>query len=424
MKVHRSTKAVAMLLFTILFLSACTSQKEAQPTSEAGKSVTDVIAPWIATKNTTRINASNPVESAVLVSKTLWPATADDNRPGAVILAPIERWGSALASLDLVHHPNNGPLLYMDNNGVPQATINEIKRLNPIGIGQAKEQIIVIGENSKKVKDQLSTAGFEASFVSGNDDAEIAEQIDSLYTKASGSQPNSVIVGSLDSPAYTIPAGNWIAHMPEPLLYVTKKEIPTATVKALEKRNGKANIYIIGPESVVSADLEKKLKQYGTVKRIAGNNPIENSIAFAKYKDETTGFGWGITTPGHNLSFVPAGNDLLAISAAPFSHLGKHAPLIWTEKDKMPNSVMDYVMTLQPKYKETPTEGPFNHAWMVGNEQDLSAQAQGEIDSMLEIVSASGKGHADHGSAGSENTTSNNDENETPSENDHGGAHH
>ncbi|TVX93874.1 cell wall-binding repeat-containing protein [Paenibacillus agilis] len=424
MKIYRSTKAVALLLFTILFLSACSLQQDAQTESEAGKSVTNVAAPWNATKNTTRINSSHPVESAVIVSKTLWPATADDNRPGAVILASTERWGSALASLDLVHHPNNGPLLYMDKDGIPQATINEIKRLRPIGIGQAKEQVIVIGDSPNKVKDQLSKEGMKATFVAGNDDAEIAEQIDALYTKASGSQPDGVIIGSLDSPEYTIPAGNWIAHMPEPLLYVTKKEIPKATIKALEKRKGKANIYIIGPEAVVSADLEKKLQQYGTVKRISGKNPIENSIAFAKYKDETTGFGWGITTPGHNLSFVPAGNPLLAISAAPFSHLGKHAPLIWTDKDKMPESVMNYVMTLQPKYKVTPTEGPFNHAWMVGNEKDLTPQAQGEIDSMLEIVSASGKGHADHGSGGEDDTSSNKNEKETSSENDHGGGHH
>ncbi|MCR8845569.1 cell wall-binding repeat-containing protein [Paenibacillus sp. SC116] len=422
MKLHRSIKAVTLFLFTILLLSACSSQKDGQAENEVGKSVTNVAAPWIATKNTTRINSSNPVESAVLVSKTLWPATANDNRPGAVILASTERWGAALASLDLVHHPNNGPLLYMDKNGIPQATLDEIKRLKPIGIGQAKEQVIVIGGSSNKVKEQLNKAGFKASFVAGKDDAEIAEQIDTLYTKASGSQPDGVIVGSLDSPEYTIPAGNWIAHMLEPLLFVTKKEIPKATIRALEKRKGRANIYVIGPESVVSADLENKLKQYGTVKRIAGKNPIENSIAFAKYKDETTGFGWGITTPGHNLSFVPADNHLLAISAAPFSHLGKHAPLIWTEKEKMPNSVMDYVMTLQPKYKVTPTEGPFNHAWIVGNEKDLTPEAQGEIDSMLEIVSASGKGHGDHGSTAEDDTSSN--ENETPSNNGHGGGHH
>ncbi|CAG7651980.1 hypothetical protein PAECIP111802_05106 [Paenibacillus allorhizosphaerae] len=38
--------------------------------------------------------------------------------------------------------------------------------------------------------------------------------------------------------------------------------------------------------------------------RMAGNDPYSNAVAFAKYKDPATDFGWGITTPGHNFSFI------------------------------------------------------------------------------------------------------------------------
>jgi hypothetical protein len=60
-------------------------------------------------------------------------------------------------------------------------------------------------------------------------------------------------------------------------------------------------------------------------------------------------------------------------------------------------------MSMQPKYKMSPTEGPYNHAWLTGGEDALSAAAQGEIDTMLEIVSESGEGHGGHGS-GNTNT--------------------
>lgn len=52
----------------------------------------------------------------------------------------------------------------------------------------------------------------------------------------------------------------------------------------------------------------------------------------------------------------------------------------------MPDTVMDYMMTVQPKYKKSPTEGPYNHSWLVGDEQSLNRAAQGEIDDMLEII--------------------------------------
>ncbi|EDW6383910.1 cell wall-binding repeat-containing protein, partial [Salmonella enterica subsp. enterica] len=93
-------------------------------------------------------------------------------------------------------------------------------------------------------------------------------------------------------------------------------------------------------------------------------------------------------------------NPGLAIAGAPFSHLGKHAPLLWTTKDSMPDSVMSYVMSTQPQYEISPTEGPYNHAWLTGSQASISAKAQGQIDTMMEIVSASGM---DHGSMGGMN---------------------
>ena len=55
--------------------------------------------------------------------------------------------------------------------------------------------------------------------------------------------------------------------------------------------------------------------------------PVENSIAFAKFKDEKAKFGWGFTKPGHGVSFVSSKTPDLAVAGAPFSHMGKHAPL-------------------------------------------------------------------------------------------------
>ncbi|MBP1157051.1 MULTISPECIES: cell wall-binding repeat-containing protein [unclassified Paenibacillus] len=354
-------------------------------------------SPWIGSKNTTRINTSDPAEAAAVVSQTLWMATSDMNRPGGVVLANPDDWQTTLASANLIHHPNNGPVLFVNKDGIPDVTLNELKRLKPTGVEMNNGiQVILVGELDQKVEDQVKELGLKTDKIAGGSPAAVAKSIDAYYTNVTKETPASVIVGSMENQEFTIPAVNWIAHMPEPLLYVNKDEVPQETVDALKTRNGKANIYILGPESAVSANVQNQLGQYGKVVRIAGNDPYENAVAFAKYKDPETDFGWGITASGHNFSFVSKDTPAVALAAAPFSHLGKHAPLLLTDKDKMPESVHSYVMSMQPKYKKSPTEGPYNHAWLTGSVDSLSAAAQGEIDSMLEIVSESGEGHGGH----------------------------
>ncbi|KAI7254586.1 hypothetical protein KC345_g11246 [Hortaea werneckii] len=123
----------------------------------------------------------------------------------------------------------------------------------------------------------------------------------------------------------------------------------------------------------------------------------EINTAFAKFKDTANGFGWGITTPGHNLSLLTTDSAMLAIAAAPFSHLGKHAPLVFMKQEGLPDSLMKYTMELQPKFKDSPAEGPYNHAWLTGDTATISGAAQSGIDDMLEISSASGDNpHSGH----------------------------
>lgn len=403
---RKSMQIGVTVLAAAITLAACTNSGNnnvANPEDSAHQPSLATVSeginpvPWIASKNTTRINTDDPIEAAVLVSRTLWMATNEDNRPGSIILTSADHWQNAAVSADLIHHPSNGPILFVEPDGIPEATANEIKRLNPKGVeGNGGVQVILVGDLSQKVEEQAKELGLKTDKVVAENPAALAKAIDAYYGKAAGETPSSVIIGSMDREEYTMPAVNWIAHMPEPLLYVKKDEIPQETKEALQTRGGKANIYLLGPESVISSHVEKELKQFGKTVRISGEDPYTNAIAFAKYKDPRTGFGWGITTPGHNFSFVSSHSPGLAIAAAPFSHLGKHAPLLWTTTNSMPESVMSYVMSVQPKFEKSPTEGPYNHAWITGTASAISEGAQGEIDSMLEIVAKSSGGHGSH----------------------------
>ncbi len=395
---------ILLLLLVAMTLAACSSneeenqatdQKESTENKEQGNDIkegTDVYS----TKNITRLDTANLIDTAVQVSRTIWPATHNENKPGAIILAPSENWQIALASANLIHHPNNGPILFYENDELPQQTIEEINRLAPLGIDDGT-QIFLVGNTDANMEDQLKD--YKVEKISGTDAADFAREIDKKYAEVSGEYPKGVIIVSSEEDAklYSILAGNWISHMPEPILYVTKDEVPQSTKSALELREEGSSIYILGPESIISKDIEKQLQEFGDITRIAGNDPITTSIEFAKFKDEKTGFGWGLTEPGHGFSFVSTDNAEYAIAAAPFAHLGKHAPLIWLENGKILGDVHDLLGQLQPTFKDDPTTGPYNHGYLIGSGDSVSMKEQGALDIMLEIIPETGNGHGGHG---------------------------
>ncbi|UYX53161.1 cell wall-binding repeat-containing protein [Bacillus thuringiensis] len=346
-------------------------------------------------KNVTRLNTNDPLQMAVLTSQTIWPATHKENQPGAVILVPVNEWQLGIASADLIHHPNNGPILFIEKEAVPEMSLKEIKRLNPPGTKDGT-QIMVMGDVGASTLEQLKE--YKVKQIKETDPATFAKDVDKEYADITGSYPNSVIVGSSEEEGrlYTTPAVNWISHMPEPLLYTEKDKVPEATIEALKMRKDKANIYVLGPEKIISKEVEKELSKYGKVTRISGETPTENSVAFAKFEDEKTKFGWGFTKPGHGLSFVSSKTPDLAIAGAPFSHMGKHAPVVLLEEGKASQPVYDFLASIQPKFKDDPTLGPYNHAFLLGSTSDISFETQGILDERLEIVQESGKGHGGH----------------------------
>ncbi|QOR66153.1 cell wall-binding repeat-containing protein [Cytobacillus suaedae] len=404
-------KKVVLLIFLLvaMTLAACstneegsqntenhpTDQKESTENSAQGNDIKKEPNVY-STKNITRLDTENLVDTAVQVSRTIWPATHNENKPGAIILAPSENWQVALASANLIHHPNNGPILFYENDELPQQTIEEIDRLAPLGISDGT-QIFLVGNTELNFEDQLEN--YKVEKISGKDAPDFASEIDKKYAEVSGEYPRGVIIVSSDEDAklYSILAGNWISHMPEPILYVTKEEVPEATKSALELREDGATIYILGPESIISKDIEKQLQEFGDITRITGNDPITTSIEFAKFKDEKTGFGWGLTEPGHGFSFVSTENAEYAIAAAPFAHLGKHAPLIWLENGEISGDIHEFLGKLQPTFKDDPTTGPYNHGYLIGSGDAITMKEQGALDIMLEIIPENGNGHGGHG---------------------------
>ncbi|CAM4194678.1 cell wall-binding repeat-containing protein [Bacillus cereus] len=414
----KTTRILGVTIITAVGLAACgqtnnmdhtkhESTKEKETEKKEMKMNQEVTAPkeinegasndvlTTSLKNVTRLNTNDPLQMAVLTSQTIWPATHKENQPGAVILVPVSEWQLGIASADLIHHPNNGPILFIEKERVPEMTLKEIKRLNPLGTKDGT-QIMVMGDVGTAALEQLKE--YKIKQIKETDASIFAKEVDKEYADITGSYPNSIIIGSSEEEGrlYTTPAANWISHMPEPLLYVEKNKVPESTIEALKMRKDKANIYVLGPEKIISKEVEKELSKYGKVTRISGETPTENSIAFAKFKDEKTKFGWGFKKPGHGVSFVSNKTPDLAIAGAPFSHMGKHAPVVLLEEGKASQPVYDFLASIQPKFKDDPTLGPYNHGFLLGSTGDISFETQGILDERLEIVQESGQGHGGH----------------------------
>ncbi|MFC0274812.1 cell wall-binding repeat-containing protein [Metabacillus herbersteinensis] len=335
------------------------------------------------TKNVTRLNSSDKTEFAVLVSQTVWAATHKENQPRTVILTVVEDWQISMASAKLIQHPNNGPILFIEKDHIPDLTLKEIKRLNPIGNADGT-QVMIMGDVSASIYTELED--YQVEGINSSNPAEFALLVDDKYAESSnGVYPNNVIIVSQEEEAklYSLPAINWISNMPEPILFVSKDNIPLETKTALENRNSKANIYILGPENIIPTDVEEQLKEYGSVKRISGSDPISNSISFAKYKDEKIMVGWGAANPGLDLSFVSTKTPELAKGAA---SLGKQTPMIFLEDGELNEDIYTFLAEVKPVYTKETTDIASNHAFINGTDEVIPFKSQGIIDEKLAIV--------------------------------------
>jgi len=142
--------------------------------------------------------------------------------------------------------------------------------------------------------------------------------------------PENVMIGSMDGKdyQYILPATHWVAHMASGLFWVHRNSVPAATIQGLQRRGGKANIYLFGGPQQISSGVAKQLSQYGTIVRVTNDDPVAfnapptdspeaTAIAFAKMYDPMGMFGWKITGPGHGFTLVNVNDWQAAVASAP-----------------------------------------------------------------------------------------------------------
>lgn len=351
------------------------------------------------TPNTARIGSDDPVETAVAVSQIIYPATEEENTPGAVILVNRQQLAEVLVATSRVQHfPVNAPILYVDENSIPALTRSELLRLKPEGVpADGNVQVYLVGTIGDAVRREVEAMDYSTRVLAAASAPELAEVVDDWSSTQHGDHRNEVAIVNLDNMEPGIPSAFWNAHRGDGLAFVTDDGVPQATRRMLERRFNGPWLYLFGDETVISEAVARELAQYGQVTRMLAPDFAGTSAFFAGFHDEgadwgawwwmaSRKFGWGIAEAGHNAVFVNAGGPggwQNVLPATTLSHMGKHAPVLAVTTDGVPPAVADYLAILKP-YPTAPQQQLLNHGWIIGGEETISWQTQTTLDVMLD----------------------------------------
>jgi len=361
------------------------SGSSSQPIAQVGAQG----AGGLSTKNTTRLGGSDPATDTAAVARAVYPGLTSATRPQAVVLADENNWPAALAASALASAPLGAPLLYSDGSSLPAVSSQALAALHPTGATQAGgAQVIRIGSAT------AMPAGYRVTTLAASEPPALAVEATRLVSRARGVAPRQVIVLAEDAPpALTMPAAGLSAESGAPILLVGSTSVPAATRTELADLH-QPTIYVLGP-SVLHSHVLAELAHFGPVKRIGGASaaaaaPVENAIAVARFADGA--FGWGIHEPGHGLVFANPTRPLDAPAAASLSASGDFGPLLLLDgqagRASLPSALVSYLNDIKPAYSPQvpPVRGVYNHGWLIGDEQAISAVVQAEIDTLLETT--------------------------------------
>ena len=351
-------------------------------TSEDEEAAEKLGFPTTATRNTIRVGGGDAAADAAGVAAALFPATGEDDRPSAVALVEKEDWATGIAASVLAGDPIQAPLLLSDGDRLPAVTEEVLGRLDPTGSDLAKDaQVIRVGD------DVARPEGLRTAVVKGDDAYERAAAIDRFVSAARGAPSANVVLYSGERADWAMPAAAWAARSGDAVLPVEEDSIPAPIRKALTSHES-PDVYLLGPEEVISKRVAEQLKKgrlTRSVNRIEAPSPVENAIAFARYRRRN--FGWGVVVPGYNFTIASASRPLDAAAAAALATNGVFAPLLLSdEAEELPEPLESYLLSVQPGYEDDPGDAVYNRAWILGDDEAVSVPQQAAIDRITELV--------------------------------------
>jgi len=385
--------AVAFIVAAVVFGSGGGSDEETAapaptPTSTPADSGDSVEAPSsptaeelgypsFATNNTVRIGGSDPAANAAGAALAVFPSITPEQRPAAVTVVGEEDWAGAIAAAVLMAPPVRVPILFSTPDELPEASEEALAALDPEGSeATGGAALFAVGT--------VAYPG-EAAPIDSGDPASTAAQIATLRNRLVGKPPRHIVVASSDRPDFAMPAAAWAARSGDPVLYSGAEKLPAPTAAFLED-HPKVPVYVLGPADAISKEVVGEIGKISKdVRRVAGEDPVANAIALARYRDGD--FGWNVNDPGHGFVLARSGSPADAAAAAPLSASGTWGPLLLSDDaDTLPPDLRSYLLDVKPGYTTDPTRAFYNHVWVIGDQEAIGVSQQAEVDALAELA--------------------------------------
>ena len=336
--------------------------------------------PSTATRNTTRISGSDPVDISMAAALAAYPTSGPGTPPAAVTIVDANDWQSGVAAATLSSLPDGAPILLAPSGTLSAEGSDTLAQLNPLGSPDTGEnKVFTVGKVAPP-------PDYEVKRLDGADPASIAAAVAEEKATLTNGPPNAFVVVSSADPAYATPAAAWTARSGDVVLFTDKDEVPKATLGVIkDKANKGVPIFVLGPPDVVSSKVVEKLDKAGaTVERVGGDDPETAAVELARFSSGL--FGWNLNEPGHGYTLARADRPMDAIAATALSTGGTWPALLLTDSsEKLPQVVLDYLLDVKPGYETDPTQAIFSHGWVIGDDSIVSVDQQAVFDDALEL---------------------------------------
>ena len=224
--------------------------------------------------------------------------------------------------------PIGAPLLLTDGDGLPAVTAETLDQLDPRGSDLSKDaQVIRIGD------DVARPDGYKTAVIEGDDPYERAAAVDRFFSAARGRPVRRTWCSTRASEAEcAMPAAAWAARSGDAVLPVERDSVPdadregAARARAAQRLRARPGAGRCRSRSWTSSRRASPARSTGS----RGPRPVENAIAFARYRQGD--FGWGVEVPGYNFTVASTSRPLDAAAAASLATRGVFAPLLLTDR--------------------------------------------------------------------------------------------
>jgi hypothetical protein len=360
------------------------AQAPPEKQTPAAEAAEELGYPSFATNNTTRVGGSDPATTAAGVALAVFPSAKAAQRPAAVTLVDEDDWQGAVAASVLMAQPLRAPLLVTSAGELPEPTTQALAALAPQGSAASD------GAQAFVVEGAAAPDGLKATRVKGKGPAKLAAAILDLRDGLFGDPPAHIVLAPEAQPEFAAPAAAWAARSGDPVLFTATDKLPGPTVEQL-RRHSKAPVFVLGPSSAVSSGVVREVGKLGNpVRRVSGEDAVENSVALARYASGS--FGWNINDPGHGLVIARSDEPLAAAIASPLSASGTWGPLLLSDDaGTLPKALREYLLDIKPGYTTDPTRAFYNHVWVIGDQEAIDVNQQAEIDQLAELAKIGGE---------------------------------